>query len=215
MSAKPITELEERMYRARGSGQDVRWARIAYGSLLMGQVKEARAQKELLNLIQRVAHQQKPAEELAGDPRLWAENRIKGWKEEKAKVFGEEGASTKLDLDDEETWLSIFTGELRASHRFSEKDLAAEVARMRSDRETGLFEDFGHPVTYARSLTGDTALPRRRLFYLYLVITGTWAVIAISRSFEGGWLTWQNFFAGGFILLTWASFATFQRTQKN
>lgn len=73
----------------------------------------------------------------------------------------------ELAPGDEDTWLTVFIQELRARGDMTEAGAREEAYRVREHlafSESSALEEFGDPVTYARSLAGQGKVPPYRKF---------------------------------------------------
>lgn len=98
------------------------------------------------------------------------------------------------DPTDQHAWLRTFRTELNKRNDMTDARVRDEVALVLAHRrETGTTfdEEFGHPVTYARSLAGQSSVkPYRLMLYaFFLVIVGSYWFYAALTAEDGsaGW----------------------------
>lgn len=92
----------------------------------------------------------------------------------------------KLAPDDEDTWVTVFIQELRARGDITEARVREEAYHVREHlafSNSSALEEFGDPITYARSLAGQGKVPPYRNFLgtlLSLVTCCFWAYSAFA-----------------------------------
>lgn len=85
-SPEPLTELDlaaliEEFRAARGAESDVEWLRTVAGRLMIDGVKISTAKEALIKLLPVLRDAQEPAEDLFGDPKVWAKEQQERWQQ--------------------------------------------------------------------------------------------------------------------------------------
>lgn len=76
-----LTKLIKEFHAARGQEDDVNWVRTAAGRLMLDGVKISAAKQAFVNLLPVLNGAQEPAEDLFGDPKLWAKEQQEHWQQ--------------------------------------------------------------------------------------------------------------------------------------
>ncbi|MGP9817638.1 hypothetical protein ACT3UA_15260 [Glutamicibacter sp. 363] len=85
-SPQPLIELDltgliEEFRAARGAESDVEWLRTVAGRLMLDDVKLSTAKEALIKLLPVLRDAQEPAEDLFGDPKVWAKDQQERWQQ--------------------------------------------------------------------------------------------------------------------------------------
>ena len=76
-----LAKLIKEFHAARGQEDDVDWVRTAAGRLMLDGVKVSAAKKAFTELLPVLNDAQEPAEELFGDPKVWAKEQQEHWQQ--------------------------------------------------------------------------------------------------------------------------------------
>lgn len=85
-SAESDTEIDlarliKEFHAARGEEEDVRWVRTAAGRLMLDGIKISAAKQAFADLLPILNEAQEPAEDLFGDPKVWAKEQQEHWQQ--------------------------------------------------------------------------------------------------------------------------------------